>query len=273
VAVDLVEENDSGRLDVDQLETVEETHEHGAYSETARKPVGVLSMSPGDNGRLSRTLVAHNDRGGSITEEYRALRTCLLARNEDERFAYIVTSANPGEGKTVTCLNLAMVMAERAEMETIVIDCDLRKRSVAKLMGMKQTPGITEFLLGKVSLEQVIQPTCYPNLSVIAAGEADHDRVGEITTSRDLEDAVIELRKRYDYVIVDSPPINIVADAGMLGRIIGEALLVVQMGKTRKEVVDKAVRLLHAANVNIAGMILTHRKYQNKGYAYYRYGR
>jgi capsular exopolysaccharide synthesis family protein len=221
-----------------------------------------------DNGKIADVLKAHHERGGAITEEYRTLRTSLLAQSPDERFCYMVTSANPKEGKTVTCTNLALVMAERLDMTTVIVDCDLRKRTLADLLGAKQTPGVAELLTGQAQLDQIVQPTCYPNLFLIPAGDATFEKVGEITTNREMEDLVNELRKQYDYVIFDAPPINGLSDAGMLGRIVGQALVVVQMNRTRKESVEKAIRLLHAAHCKVAGMVLTHRKYHIPSYIY-----
>ncbi len=229
-----------------------------------RRPIA----SPQDSGKFASVLRAHHDRGGSVTEEYRTLRTSLLAQSSDERFCYMITSANPGEGKTVTSVNLALVMAERTDMSTILIDCDLRKRTMANLLGCPQSPGVAEILQGQAEIDECIQTTCYPNLFVVPAGDAAFSKVGEITIGRELEDLVRDLRRQYDYVIFDAPPINGLSDAGMLGRTVGDALLVVQMNKTRRESVEKAVRLLHAANVNVSGLILTHRRYHIPSYIY-----
>jgi capsular exopolysaccharide synthesis family protein len=270
---------DQGQKTPSLAELMKQQPEQGSQTPVA-EPVSPLStqpparpaakplQSPVDNGKFAAALKAHHDRGGSITEEYRTLRTSLLAQNPDERFCYMVTSANPKEGKTVTCTNLALVMAERTDMTTVIVDCDLRKRTVAELLGASQTPGVAELLIGEANVDDIVQPTCYPNLFLIPAGDAKFDRVGEITTSRDLEEMVGELRKQYDYVIFDAPPINGLSDAGMLGRVVGEALVVVQMNKTRKESVEKAVRLLHAAHCKVAGMVLTHRKYHIPSYIY-----
>jgi capsular exopolysaccharide synthesis family protein len=229
-----------------------------------RQPIA----SPQDDGKFASVLRAHHDRGGSVTEEYRTLRTSLLAQSSDERFCYMITSANPGEGKTVTSVNLGLVMAERTDMSTILIDCDLRKRTMAGLLGCPQSPGVAEILQGQAEIDECIQTTCYPNLYVVPAGDAAFSKVGEITIGRELEDLVRDLRRQYDYVIFDAPPINGLSDAGMLGRTVGDALLVVQMNKTRRESVEKAVRLLHAANVNVSGLVLTHRKYHIPSYIY-----
>jgi capsular exopolysaccharide synthesis family protein len=224
--------------------------------------------SPQDEGKFAACLKAHHNRGGSVTEEYRTLRTSLLAQSSDERFCYMVTSANPGEGKTVTSINLALVMAERTDMTTVLVDCDLRKRTVARMLKCPQSPGVAEILGDKADLDECIQKTCYPNLFVVPSGDVECSKVGEMTIGRELEDMVAQLRRKYDYVIFDAPPINGLSDAGMLGRVVGDALVVVQLNKTKRESVEKAVRLLHAANINVGGMILTHRKYHIPNYIY-----
>jgi len=216
----------------------------------------------------SELLVAQYDRGGTTTEQYRALRTSLLAQNPDERFCYLITSADAGEGKTITCANLAVVMAERVDRRTILIDCDLRKRMLATYLNTEQTPGMSDVLDGRATLKESVQPTAYPNLFFLPAGKAIEMEVAELIGRPELEETVLELRRQYDYIIFDTPPINVVSDAGMLGRATGEALLVVRMNKTRRESVEKAIRLLRAANVKPAGIVLTHRRFLIPSYLY-----
>jgi receptor protein-tyrosine kinase len=225
-------------------------------------------LAPSGTNGYSPALVPHHDRGGATAEEYRALRTNLLAQYSDERFCLLVTSAEAGEGKTVSSLNLALVLAERQERRTIIIDADLRKRTIANLLHISNTPGLADILRGTARLDDVIQPTAYPNLFVIPAGQSKQAEVGELLGGPELEESVTELRRRYDYVLFDTPPITVASDAGMLGRATREALLVVRMNKTRRESVDRAIGLLHAANVKPVGMILTHQRYYIPNYLY-----
>lgn len=222
---------------------------------------------PVQNG-YSESLVAHHDRGGQITEEYRALRTNLLAQFRNERFCMLLTSAEAGEGKTVTCLNLAMILAERPDRRTIVVDCDLRRARVSSLLPIQKEPGLTELLKGTVMLKDATQGTAYPNLSIIAAGKARQEEVGELLGKAELEEVIAQLRRQYDFVLLDTPPINVASDAGSVGRAAGDAILVVRMNKTRRESVDKAIRLLHAANVRPVGIVLTHQMYYIPNYLY-----
>lgn len=212
--------------------------------------------------KLGELAVVHNQPGSAIAEEYRALRTSLLANAGEERFCYLITSSQPGEGKTVTCLNLGLVMAERAEHNTILVDFNLRNGGrMAKLLHARPSPGMAELLRGSADLSEVVQPTCYPNLSFIPAGTARSEEVGELVGGPELEDIVIDLRRQYNYIIFDTPAINVISDAGLLALSTGEALLVARMYKTRRESIENAIRLLHASNVRFAGMILTNRKH------------
>ena len=216
----------------------------------------------------SPLLIAHHDRGGPIAEEYRSLRTNLLAQCSDQRFCYIVTSADIGEGKTITCANLAVIMAERQDRKTILVDFDLRRRRLAGLFRMPLTLGVADVIRGSARLEDVVHGTVYPNLFVLPSGEVRADEVGELVTRPEMDEMIADLRRRYDYILIDTPPMNVVAETGMIGKSVGEALLVVRMNKTRRESVEKAVRLLHAANVKMAGIVLTHRTYHIPEYVY-----
>ncbi len=218
--------------------------------------------------RYAEVLVVHHDRGGRIAEQFRSLRTHVLAQCPDQRFCLMVTSAESGEGKTVSTLNLGLVMAERQERSTIIVDADLRKGRIAQHLQGKAGPGLSEVLRGHAALKDVIQRTAYPNLSFVSAGEAIADEVGELIHRPEFGEAVEELRRTYDYVLYDTPPVNTVADAGMIGGIVGDALLVVRMNKTSRDSVDRAIRLLHATNVKISGILLTHQKYFIPNYLY-----
>lgn len=211
---------------------------------------------------FSELLVAHHDRGGEIAEEYRALRTSLIAQAGGERFCYMVTSSQPGEGKTVTTVNLGLSLAEWADKRTILVDFNMRNgRKMAKLLHGKIGPGMAELLRGTATLEDVIQPTPYENLFFISAGDVRPGEIGNLVSHGELEELVIDLRRIYDFVIFDTPAINQIADAGMLGLSAGEALLVVRMYKTRRESVETAIRLLEASNVKFGGVVLTDRKH------------
>ena len=220
----------------------------------------------------SPLLMVHHDRGGTIAEEYRALRTHLLTECGDRGFCYMLTSAEGGEGKTVTTFNLGLVMAERQDRRTILVDCDLRKGKLSGLIKAPRSPGLTDVIRGKAALADVIRPTVYSNLFLVPAGEVSNQEVGELVTRPELHETLAQLRKQYDYVLLDTAPVNIVAETAMIGRAVGDALVVVRMNKTSRDTVSHAIRLLRAAGVNVAGIVLTHRKFHVPRYLYrYRY--
>ena len=246
-----------------------ETPSSAVVTETVAAPAAV-AVAPGsidEHPNYSPTLVAFHDRTGRITEQYRALRARLLAKYGEKAFCLMVTSAESGEGKTVTCLNLGLVLAGQQERKIVVVDCDLRRRRIAAMMHMKNSPGMTELLAGTATLGEVLRPTAHPNLTVIPAGAARED-AGELVTRPELGEIISQLRRQYDTVLIDAPPVNAVSDVGILGPAAGEALMVVRMNHTRRETVDKAIHLLEAVNVKIIGMVLTHQKYFIPNYLY-----
>ena len=239
-----------------------------ALSTQVEPPAAVAMPSTPIANTYSEVLVAHHDRGGAITEQFRALRTHLLAHFNDQRFSIIISSSDAGEGKTVTALNMGVILAERVERTTVVVDCDLRKGRIAGYLNLEKSPGVADLIRGDTSIDDVVRPTVYSNLSVIVAGQARQHEVGDLIGRPEVEEIAAELRRRYDYVIYDSPPINRAADAGMLGQATDGALMVVRMNKTHRESVDRAIRLLHAANVPVVGLVLTHQKFYIPNYLY-----
>ncbi len=238
-------------------------------AETPRRPRHTRLSTNG----YAPELVAHGDRGGRLAEEYRALRTNLLARYEDDRFCVLITSAQGGEGKTVTCLNLGFVLAELPDRRTIIVDCDLQKGNVNTLLGMAPTPGIADILRGEAAAEDAIHQTTCDNLFILPAGEVEQEEVGDLLGRPELEELVETLRRDYDFVLIDTPPIRVAgaprryrrsisySTAGILGRTAKDAVLVVRMNKTRRESVDAALRQLRSAHVRPVGLVLTHQRH------------
>jgi capsular exopolysaccharide synthesis family protein len=229
-----------------------------------RKPLPVMKTQ---TARYSPALVVWHDQSGNITEQYRSLRTHLLAHYKDKPFALVVTSAQSGEGKTITCLNLAFSLGAIRECRTVVVDCDFRKSGVAKALRDKGPRGVADVLRGKATTPQVIRPTTYPNVSVILSGRPSREDAG-LTSRPELDEMLRYLRRHYDYVLFDTPPVNALSDAGVVGRVAGDALLVVRMNQTRRESVRTAIRHLKSLDVRITGVVLAQQKYYIPGYLY-----
>jgi len=234
--------------------------------ETGSTPVP--QSPPASSNGYADVLVAHHDRGGRITEQYRALRTHLLAQHADERFCVLITSGEAEEGKSVTCLNLALTLAERRERTTVIVDGDLRRGRIAEMLAGQSSPGLADVLRGQRDIRDVLQTTVYPNLFLVPAGQARRDEAADLIGRPEVGEAVALLRRQFDYVLLDSPPANAISDACILGGAAGEALLVMRMNRTPRDAVDRAIRLLNASNVKVIGMVLTHQKYYIPNYLY-----
>ncbi len=206
----------------------------------------------------SEYLVVFHQKNGLVAEKYRTLRSALLAKHN--KLTCIITSAQAGEGKTVTTINLAFVLNECKDKQIIIVDADFRKSNVAKFLGIKSTPGLADVLSRRVPLYEAIRTTYYPNVYVMSAGEVQSSQIGGLLSGPELPVVVDELRKDYDFILIDTPPINEVSDAGIISQVVGKALIVVKMNSTHKKYVKQTINLLQALNVDIEGLILTHYK-------------
>lgn len=220
---------------------------------------------------FSGSLVAHHDRGGRVTEQYRVIRTNLMAKFPERRFCTMISSAQPHEGKTATTLNLGIILAETQEGRTVVLDGDLRKKtkeSIATFLGVKGGPGVVDILRGQAKVKDVLRTTEYPGLDILTAGQAQASEIGDLLTRPELAELLCELRQRYNYVLIDTPPVNLFADATIIGHHVCGALLVVSMYNTRRESIRQSIRLLHAVNIDVLGMVLTKQRYVGEKYTY-----
>lgn len=209
--------------------------------------------------RYSQALVAWHDPSGAIGEQYRSLRSHLLAHYQDRPFSMVVTSAMDDEGKSVTCLNLAFSLADLRECRTVVVDCDFHKRTVGTLLGDASAAGLADVLRGEARPEEVVRATSLPNVSTIFAGRAT-SKDSPLASRPEMDEIVRWLKQRYDFVLFDTPPINMLTDAGVIGRFAGDALLVVRMNHTRREHARNALQRLRALGVNVVGCCLTRNK-------------
>ncbi len=243
--------------------TAPQTQPDGALAK--REP---LSTVDAKSVAYSSSLVVWRDPTGRTCEQYRSLRSHLLAYFQDKPFSLIVTSAQSGEGKTVTTLNLAFVLSALRECRTVVVDCDFRRNGVARQLRDQSEVGLAQVLRGDATVKDVIRLTPLPNLSVILAGKTSCEQVGGLVARPELDDLARQLRRNYDYVLFDTPPVNTLSDAGVVGRAVGQALMVVRAGRTRRESVKEAIRHLRAVSVKIAGLVLVRKKYYIPSYLY-----
>jgi succinoglycan biosynthesis transport protein ExoP len=218
-----------------------------------------LSLGVSSNGHEKRIeLVAQHLPKSQMSEAFRALRTALLLSQADHPPQLIlVTSALPREGKTTAAANLAVTLAQLGD-RTLLIDADLRKPGVARLLNMTdgKYAGLSSYLAGVSSLDLVAVPhPMIPNLVAIPTGPLPPNPA-DLLSSHKLADALRELRKQYKFIVIDSPPIMAATDAVILSVLADGVLLVVRSGETPKEAFTRARDLLASVKCNLLGVVL-----------------
>lgn len=215
-----------------------------------------------------------------VREAYKTLRTNLMfSLPADQSRVILVTSAGVGEGKTTSSLNVAISFAATGA-KVCLVDCDLRRPNVARLCGEKGSPGLTNVLVKMNSLDEVIRKSKYDNLDIVFSGDVSPNP-SELLASSGMKDVLQILAERYDYVFIDTPPVNVVTDASVLAASASGVLFVANQQKASKNDVAKAINQLNFVKAKILGILLNNaeiedengRKYRYSKYRYSRYGR
>lgn len=167
----------------------------------------------------------------------------------------VFTSSVPSEGKTTTACNIAAAFSKHLNTKTVIVDCDLRKPTVAKFFKIKNNPGLTNYLGGMSELDSVIQQVPNTNLSVITAGIIPPNP-SELLASEAFSKFLDEISNRFDYVILDTPPINIVVDALPVAEKADGVVIVAYEERSNYVELDKAVETLKRCEAKILGFIL-----------------
>ena len=206
---------------------------------------------------MTGSLVTYYDRSCPVSEQFRTLRTRLISLNpRNEHRVLAITSTVPKEGKSVSTVNLAFSLAEIRHLKTVIVDGDFRRSSLAKLLNLRNTPGLADLLRGEATYEEVLQPTPLPNLFFIAAGNTDRRSAAELLTSRKTADVFRKLHTQFHYSLVDTPPVTTVTDVGIIGHMCSAVILVVRLNKALEPMARRAVRLLQVNNIPILGALL-----------------
>jgi succinoglycan biosynthesis transport protein ExoP len=203
-------------------------------------------------------LVAQHYPKSQMSEAFRALRTSLLlSQAEHPPQVILVTSALPREGKTTAAANLAVTLAQLGD-RTLLIDADLRKPGIGRLLnlGSGKFAGLSSYLAGVSSLDLVtIQHPAIPNLSAIPTGPLPPNPA-DLLSSHKLADALVELRTRFKFIVIDTPPIMAATDAVILSVQADGVLIVVRSGETPKEAFTRTRDLLVSVKCHLLGVVL-----------------
>ena len=204
-----------------------------------------------------------------VAEAYRTLRTNIQYSSFDKEIrSIVVTSSEPGEGKSTVTGNLALSFAQD-EKSVILIDCDLRRPTVHKNFKLSNEAGLSEVIVGKAKLEDAIQPY-NENLHVITSGKIPPNPA-EMLSSNVMTNLIKALKEKYDMVILDSAPLQAVTDAQILSTKVDGTVFVVRAERTKTDSVKESKSLLDQVGANIVGTVL-HASTATKGKYYYYYG-
>lgn len=219
----------------------------------------------------SKKLITYWNPACFISESFRTLRTNIqFASIGKEVRSILVTSTLPGEGKTTIAANLAVVMGQ-AGKKTVFVDGDLRRPNGCRTFCVNNRVGITSYLVGKASLNDIIQESEVPNVSVIASGPIPPNPA-ELLGSEEISQLIEEIKLRFDMVIVNSAPALAIADPVVLSTYVDGCILVIHSGKTNEDLIKKVIEQLKMVNAKILGVVLNKLSRKNKkeeDYYYY----
>lgn len=215
-----------------------------------------------------RKLVTFFDPKSPISEQYRTIRTNIEFSSVDEEIqAIMVTSSGPGEGKSTTAANLAVVFAQQ-EKQVLLVDADLRKPTVHYTFNLTNTFGLTTVLSKQMQLVEAVDESEIENLGILTSGPIPPNPA-ELLGSKAMDQFFREARQHFDIIIFDTPPMLAVTDAHVLANKCDGSILVVYSGKTEMEEAAKSKEILSSAKGKLLGAVLNHKKLQSSDYYYY----
>ena len=218
-------------------------------------------------------LITNENFPFAVREAYNTLRTNVLyALSPINGKIVAVTSPNAGEGKSTVSVNLAIALAETSA-RVLLIDCDLRKPTIHKKLGLNNSSGLSKFIVGFETMADALTREILPNLDVMTSGPIPTNP-SELLGSANMQTFLNKVSDYYDYIILDTPPINIVTDMAVMANFISGVLLVSYYASTTIEDVRRAQEALKIVNAKILGLVVAGviRKKGNKG-DYYRKSR
>ena len=221
--------------------------------------------------RVEPHLVAITEPRSSHAERYRSLRTRVLHAGERRKMqTFVITSAGVMEGKTLTAINLSWLLAQTDGVKALLIDGDLRNPSAADYLGLDAPAGLSEVLAGEARLEEAVIRLEPAGLHILPGGSA-RDDVAEILSGPRFLSLLKEVRRMFDYVIIDAPPLGIFTDATVLINRTDAALIVARAGKTRYAALERLLEPL--PRERLLGVILngSDEKLNEQNYYYRRY--
>jgi len=241
------------------------------FGETKKKKGGRRSSEP-------RGLLTDKDVPFNVVESYKTIRTNILFTAADsEKKVIAVSSSNPGEGKSTSAANLAIALAQTGST-VLLVDADMRKPVMHRTFKVKNDEGLSTLIIKKSTLENSIKPCTVPKLDILPSGPLPPNP-SELLASASFKNLIEMLSKKYEYVIIDTPPVNVVSDAMVIKDVVTGIMLVVRYALTTYDELSACMKQINLAQANVLGFVMNdvhHRRsaayYNNYKYKYKKYG-
>ncbi|MBT3755114.1 MAG: polysaccharide biosynthesis tyrosine autokinase [Candidatus Cloacimonetes bacterium] len=223
--------------------------------------------------QVQARLITNYSPKSSTAEAFRILRTNIISRKKNsDCTTLLITSSGPKEGKSTIQANMATALAQM-DAKVILVDLDLRRPMVHTILGFEKETGMSDFLMDKTTkIEDIVKPTNIKNLDIITSGIIPPNP-SELLASKRMDDALRDLKEKYDYILFDSPPVIAVTDSMVMANKVDLLILAIRVDQADKNVVRRTKELLENIKVDITGVVINgiqpHRYYNSYEYNYY----
>ncbi len=212
-------------------------------------------------------LVTKNDPLSFTSESFQKIVIDLDYINVDSNHKVLqFTSTLPSEGKSTFVSNIAFLLQQK-EKKVILLDLDLRRPKINRAFTVPNENGITDYISGKITLEEAIKHSDEVGIDFMVAGESTN-LVTNVLESQKMKELIDKLKERYDYVLLDTPPVIAVSDAIIISKLSEAVIFIVAQGKAKKSLVKDAIQTLKKYDVNIIGIVFNQVKMDQAGYGY-----
>lgn len=231
-------------------------------------------QDPAQSYASQRRFILNKNSSFQVQEAYKTLRTNIrFALHDAGCKKFCITSALASEGKSITLLNLAISFAQTGQ-RVLLIDADLRRPSMARLLVERASPGLSNVLAGLCTEEEAIRKEMYPCLDILFSGEIPPNP-SELLGSDKMKKLIDAMSEKYDYILVDMPPVGIVADACVVADVLDGVLFLVRQNVSEKDNVAQSLKQLELAGAKILGFVLNGTESEHRrgyrGYKKYSY--
>lgn len=223
-----------------------------------KKPEFQYVVRKAENTAIDEHVVAFHDPSSPAGEQYKILRTNVQSIKFEKNYkTFAITSSIHDEGKTISAINLAVTLAHDVNDKSILlIDADMRKGTVARYLGLNSHPGLSDVLKGDAEDDAVLINPNIENLTVMLSGRTPRNP-SELLNSKKMEQLISSLKMRFDYIFIDTPPVMPLTDACIIGSMVDGVMVVVQAGRTQRDMVASVENRLRQARANTIGYIMT----------------